>query len=131
ISSPAINRVIQHLWQLGEAGSVPQGITEIEFFADHADSGLLLEIYLFPGAPEMLEFAKELLVQVPAIKGISFFTQQPGRARGFGLELQQKVGVPFLTYQVGDKAFRVNAGSFFQTNRYLIRDLVKTVIGEA
>ena len=38
ISSPAINRVLTHMWELGEAGKVPAGITEIEFFADHADS---------------------------------------------------------------------------------------------
>src|SRR5438552_2651102 len=102
ISSPAINRVIQHLWQLGEAGRVPQGITEIEFFADHADSGLLLEIYLLPGAPEMQEFARDLQVRVPGIKGISFFTQQPGRGANLGVsELKQTIGASALSYQVG------------------------------
>ena len=131
ISSPAINRVVQHLWQLGEAGGVPQGITEIEVFADHADSGLLLEIYVFPGAPEMLEFARDLQVRAPEIKGISLFTQQPARAGGFGLELKQAMGAPFLNYKVGDKTFRVSAGSFFQTNRHLVRDLVQTVLADA
>jgi 23S rRNA (uracil1939-C5)-methyltransferase len=133
ISSPAINRVVQHLWELGEAGRVPQGITEIEFFADHADSGMLLEIYLLPGAPEMQEFARDLQVRVPEIKGITFFAQQQtGRGSSFGLaELQQTIGAPFLTYQVGDKAFRVSAGSFFQTNRRLVRDLVQAVVGDA
>jgi 23S rRNA (uracil1939-C5)-methyltransferase len=131
ISSPAINRVIQHLWQLGEAGRVPQGITEIEFFAGHADSGLLLEIYLLPGAPEMQEFARDMQIRVPEIQGIAFFTQPPGRMAGSGpAEVRQVIGAPYLAYQVGDKAFRVSAGSFFQTNRYLVRDLVQAVTAE-
>jgi len=131
ISSPAINRVVQHLWQLGEAGRVPQGITEIEFFADHDDSALLLEIYMLPGAtesPELSEFARDLQIRVPGIKGISFFTQQPSRGTP---ELQQTIGTPALNYQVGDKSFRVSAGSFFQTNRYLLGELVQSVVGDA
>jgi 23S rRNA (uracil1939-C5)-methyltransferase len=132
ISSPAINRVVQHLWQLGEARRVPRGITEIEFFADHADSALLLEIYLLPGVPQMPEFIRDLQVRVPEIKGIAFFSQQPGRGISSGLaELKQTMGATCLTYQAGDKAFRVSAGSFFQTNRYLVRDLVQAVVADS
>lgn len=131
ISSPAINRVVQHLWQLGEASRVPLGITEIEFFADHVDSGLLLEIYVLPGTPEMQEFVRDLQIRIPEIKGITFFTQQSGHTAGsLFAEPKQSIGVPYLTYQVGDKAFRVSAGSFFQTNRYLVRDLVHAVTAE-
>ncbi|HEV2963374.1 MAG TPA: 23S rRNA (uracil(1939)-C(5))-methyltransferase RlmD [Candidatus Angelobacter sp.] len=131
ISSPAINRVVQHLWQLGEAGRVPQGIIEIEFFADHADSALLLEIYMLPGDSEVSEFVRDLQIRVPGIKGISFFTQQPGRGGSLGVsELKQTMGASALSYQVGDKSFRVSAGSFFQTNRFLVRDLVQVVTAE-
>jgi 23S rRNA (uracil1939-C5)-methyltransferase len=35
-----------------------------------------------------------------------------------------------LAYQVGERTFRVSAGSFFQVNRYLIRELVQTVAGD-
>ncbi len=131
ISSPAINRVVQHLWQLGEAGRVPQGVTEIEFFADHDDSALLLEIYMLPGAAEsaeLPEFVRDLQIRVPGIKGISFFTQQPGRGTA---DLKQSIGTTALNYQIGDKSFRVSAGSFFQTNRYLLRELVQAVVGDA
>jgi len=31
---------------------------------------------------------------------------------------------------VGEKAFRVSAGSFFQVNRYLVKELVQTVVGD-
>ncbi len=131
ISSPAINRVVQHLWQLGETGRVPQGITEIEFFADHDDSTMLLEIYMLPAETESMglaEFARDLQIRVPGIKGIAVFTQQPGR---IAPELKHSIGTTALNYQVGDKAFRVSAGSFFQTNRYLVRELVQAVVGDA
>jgi 23S rRNA (uracil1939-C5)-methyltransferase len=131
ISSPAINRVVHHLWQLGKEGRVPQGMVEIEFFADHADSALLLELYTLPGAPEMQDLVRDLQVRVPEIKGAVVFTQS-GRASSAGLpELKQTIGQPFLNYQAGEKTFRVSAGSFFQTNRYLVRDLVQAVVGDS
>jgi 23S rRNA (uracil1939-C5)-methyltransferase len=131
ISSPAINRVVQHLWQLGEAGSVPQSINEIEIFADHADSCLLLEIYLSSGTNDLQDFARDLQVRVPEIKGVVFFMQPVHSGSSSVAELKQTVGEPFLTYQVGEKAFRVSAGSFFQINRHLVRDLVQSVVSDS
>jgi len=128
ISSKLINRVLQRVWELGEAGKVPAGITEIEFFADHADAKMVLEVHFTPGSPEMHDFAAALQAQAPEIKGIAFFTQNNGDP---GSETPKyTVGEPVLAYQVGEKSFRVSAGSFFQVNRYLTRDLVQTVVGD-
>ena len=80
ISSAAINRVLTHVWEMGEAGKVPAGVNEIEFFADHADAKMVLEIYLAPDAPEMREFAAALQAKAPEIKGIAFFTENPDAA---------------------------------------------------
>jgi 23S rRNA (uracil1939-C5)-methyltransferase len=128
ISSPAINRMLTHLWELGDHGKVPAGITEIEFFADHADSKMVLEVYLRPDAPEMNEFAAVLQAKAPEIKGIAFFAEsesEPGSEKP-----KYSVGETALPYQVGEKFFRVSAGSFFQVNRFLIRELVQTVVGD-
>jgi 23S rRNA (uracil1939-C5)-methyltransferase len=130
ISSPAINRVMQHLWQLGETGRVPQGITEIEVFVDHADAALLLEVYMLPGDADLSEFVRDMQIRVPGIKGISFFTQPPGRSSTDLAALKQVFGETALNYQAGDKVLRVSAGSFFQTNRYLVRELVQAVVGD-
>lgn len=129
ISSPAINRVIEQLWQIGAAGGVPKGVTEIEFFADHADARLLLEIFHTQGAPAIEEFAGELRNRISAIQGIAIFSESaPG---SFALpELKTTVGNPSLLYQVGEKSFRVSAGSFFQVNRNLLRELVNYVTGD-
>ena len=128
ISSPAINRAIERLWELGEAGKVPGGVKEIEFFADHTDERLVLEVYHTPGAEGIREFATEVQARVSAVRGIALFAL-PGRGSRLS-QLTETLGNPILTYQVGDKSFRVSAGSFFQTNRHLVRELAQTVAGE-
>jgi 23S rRNA (uracil1939-C5)-methyltransferase len=130
ISSPAINRVIHHLWELGRAQRVPQGIGEIEFFANHDDSALLLEIYGWPQEAEMPEFFRDLKIRVPELKGIALFWLQ-SRSGAVLPELKQSWGEPFLTYRAGDKQFRVSAGSFFQVNRFLIDELVRSVVSDS
>jgi 23S rRNA (uracil1939-C5)-methyltransferase len=129
ISSAAINRVLSHVWEMGEAGKVPAGVNEIEFFADHADAKMVLEIYLAPDAPEMREFATALQAKAPEIKGIAFFAESSGADSGSQLP-KYSVGETALPYQVGEKAFRVSAGSFFQVNRYMVKELVQTVVGD-
>lgn len=129
ISSTAINRMLTHLWELGETGKVPAGINEIEVFADHADAKLVLEIYLAVGAPEMHDFAAALQAKAPEIKGIAFFPENTA-AEPSGDKPKYTVGETTLPYQVGEKSFRVSAGSFFQVNRHLVRELVQTVVGD-
>ncbi|HEU4415486.1 MAG TPA: 23S rRNA (uracil(1939)-C(5))-methyltransferase RlmD [Candidatus Angelobacter sp.] len=136
ISSKLINRVLQQLWELGEAGKIPAAITEIELFADHADTKMVLEVYLAPGAPEMHDFAAAIQAKAPEIKGVAFFQEnaaanantvgEPGAAD----PPKYTVGDTAITYQVGEKSFRVSAGSFFQVNRHLVRELVQTVAGD-
>ena len=129
ISSPAVNRAIKQVWGIGEAGGVPNGIAEIEFFVDHADSRLVLEIYQAPGAQGISEFAGELQNQIPDVQGVAIFTEPQGSASA-PAQLSGTIGNSSLLYQVGEKGFRVGAGSFFQTNRFLVRELVSTVVGD-
>lgn len=129
ISSKLINRVLNQLWELGEAGKVPAGITEIEFFADHADTRMVLEVHFTPGAPEMHDFAAALQAKAPEIKGVAFFAESSSGEPG-AEPPKYTVGDSVLAYQVGEKSFRVSAGSFFQVNRYLVRELVQTVVGD-
>src|SRR5438445_11397534 len=109
ISSAAINRVLAHIWEMGEGGKVPAGGNEIEFFADHTDAKMVLEIYLAPHAPEMREFATALQAKAPELKGIAFFAESSGADSGSQLP-KYTVGETALPYQVGEKAFRVSAG---------------------
>ena len=127
ISSPLINRAIWHLWDLGKQGRVPQVISEIEFFVNHDDSALLLEVYGLAAAAGLQEFFREVQQRLPELKGMGLFGLADREGSGV-TELKEAIGQPFLFYQGGDCTFRVSAGSFFQTNRFLVDELVRNVI---
>jgi 23S rRNA (uracil1939-C5)-methyltransferase len=150
ISSPLINRAIAALWRSGRAGKVPQGIREVEFFANADDAQLLVEISCAAEARRaaVRAWAEELRAEKPEIGGVVAFreaeegsTKNPtqrkppfdfaqGRLRVAHAVSQERfltIGAGFLTYQTQHAAYRVSAGSFFQTNRYLTDELVKIV----
>jgi 23S rRNA (uracil1939-C5)-methyltransferase len=108
---------------------VPKGVSEIEFFADHADARLLLEIFHVAGAQGIEEFAGELRNKISDIQGIGMFAEPPAGVPSQP-ELKASIGNTTLLYQIGEKSFRVSAGSFFQTNRHLMRELVNTVTND-
>ena len=129
ISSPTVNRVIQQLWEMGQSGSVPDSVREIEMFVDHADARLVVELFHAPGAKGIREFAGELQNRITNVQGVGIF-EEPAKGTSAPAELKETIGNPSLLYQVGEKSFRVSAGSFFQTNRYLVNELVKTVVSD-
>lgn len=136
ISSPAINRVLACLWRMGKAQEVPEAIREIEVFAGHDDRSLLVEIYEDGRSANLQELAAVLRVGVPEIRGVSFFPSAGmGGEESKGSEskpLESKTfGASALTWQVGELSFRVSAGSFFQTNRFLTPDLMHSVAAGA
>jgi len=128
ISSPLINRGITVLWQSGRAGKVAEGIHEIEFFANADDSQLLLEVSVSADARRaaLREWAEEMRASMSEISGVVAFRQSGTR----GVPNQEKwitVGEDHLTYRTQSAAYKVSAGSFFQTNRHLIDELVAIV----
>ena len=130
ISSPLINRGVASLWQSGRADKVPRGVREIEFFANAGDTQLLLEVACAREARRaaVREWAEELRSALPAIAGVVAFREpNPGDRKARAPEVLVTVGAGHLTYQTQRAAYRVSAGSFFQTNRHLTDELVKVV----
>jgi 23S rRNA (uracil1939-C5)-methyltransferase len=126
ISSPLINRGISVLWQNGSAGKAPQGVREVEFFANHDDTQLLVEVGCAADAPRaaIRAWAEELPVALPEIAGVVAFREsKPNKAP----TVLVSVGADHLTYKTKQAAYRVTAGSFFQINRHLTDELIKTV----
>jgi 23S rRNA (uracil1939-C5)-methyltransferase len=129
ISSPLINRGIAALWRSGRAGQAVEGVREVEFFANSEADGnetrLLLEFLCAPEARRaaVRAWAEELCAAMPEIAGVVAF-REPQRGV---LEPLVAVGASELTYQTKNAAYRVSAGSFFQTNRFLINELVNIV----
>ncbi|HLK34680.1 MAG TPA: 23S rRNA (uracil(1939)-C(5))-methyltransferase RlmD [Terriglobales bacterium] len=131
ISSPLINRAIALIWNLGRAGQVPDGIAEIEFFANADEKELLVELYP-PAAPAGVawfeEFAGALTQALPEIVGVTFFSgegaEHESREYGGG---SVNHGRGHLFYHADNRDYRVSAGAFFQVNRHLTGELVRIV----
>jgi len=128
ISSPLINRAISALWRSGRADKVPDGVKEIEFFANAGDSQLLVELFSTAESRRaaVRAWAEVFRATMPEIAGVVAFREMKSGAVG-SQEKLVSVGDEYLTYQTQRAAYRVSAGSFFQTNRYLIDELVKIV----
>jgi 23S rRNA (uracil1939-C5)-methyltransferase len=127
ISSPLINRGIAALWHMGRAGKVPADVREFEFFSNADDSALLVEIFCGNNArrAELRAFVEDLLSALREIAGVTAFRRSD---RG-NVEKLVASGADHLTYQTRSAAYRVSAGSFFQTNRFLVNELVNIVTG--
>ena len=128
ISSPLINRGVATLWQFGLSGQVPQGITEVEFFADADDAQMLVEISCAPDSRRaaVRAWTEDLQASMPEIAGVvAFRVANPGAKQP--PEKWLAVGADHLIYRTGKSAFQVSAGSFFQTNRHLTDELVRIV----
>jgi 23S rRNA (uracil1939-C5)-methyltransferase len=132
ISSPLINRGIAALWQISRTGKTPEGLREAEFFANADDTQLLVELSCASEAPEssLKSLAEVLRTALPEIVGVVAFREAKPREKSASAE-EQLVGTDYLTYQTQRFAYRVGAGSFFQTNRHLIDELVNIVTQEA
>jgi 23S rRNA (uracil1939-C5)-methyltransferase len=121
ISSPLINRGIAALWQAGRAGKAVEGVREVEFFANADDTKLLLEFLCAPEARRAVvrAWAEELCASMPEIAGVVAFREPQKGVQ----EPLVAVGTSELNYQTKAAAFRVSAGAFFQTNRFLTDEL--------
>jgi 23S rRNA (uracil1939-C5)-methyltransferase len=138
ISSPLINRAITALWEMAaEAASYPS-LCEVQFFANHDDTELLVELFIHHATTPVLlaKFAKALRERMAEIVGVAVFASGGaiGEMEDGSIEDSRrlsKAGVPHiegatsLMYNVGSHSYRVSAGSFFQTNRFLAAKLVE------
>jgi 23S rRNA (uracil1939-C5)-methyltransferase len=128
ISSHLINRAITAAWELGQAGRIPAGLAEIEFFADHNDDSLLIEGYCARGtaSADAQQLADQLRHMLREIQGAVVFEQpepnQFAEAKRLALSGNQAI-----QYETGSGSYRVTAGAFFQVNRFLLNELVDVV----
>ena len=135
ISSTLINQTIAAVWGEGRAGKVPASVHGLQFFANHDDSWLLVELYVRPQSvkEEAEKFARALMTQLSAVAGVALFATSPVEDESRQLapltstrsEDAAVIGEDHLTYRAADRDYRVSAGAFFQTNRFLTAELVK------
>jgi 23S rRNA (uracil1939-C5)-methyltransferase len=130
VSSPLINRAIAAFWQMGRGRMVPDGIREIEFFANADDTELLIEASFEAGTPgsSIREWADSARGTSPEIIGIlAYKTATSGATPVIEPKPVAVSGAKEISYRIDSASYRVSAGAFFQVNRHLINQLVKIV----
>src|SRR5260370_16784707 len=103
---------------MARAGRLPEGIQEIEAFADSADDKIALNIAFEKFSKPAAELAASFREALPQIESLLLLDQKKNR-----FEL---TGPGYLTHEAGGDKYRVSPLSFFQVNRFLIQDLLKT-----
>jgi 23S rRNA (uracil1939-C5)-methyltransferase len=133
ISSPLIGRAITEFLRIGGQGMVHPRVQEVELFANADDSALLVEL-LWDVEGQVIEqealndFAAALQSALPQLVGVSAFGTG-GNLFPWTKQLWAS-GATSLDYQVDGRSYRVQAGSFFQVNRFLVGKLVELAIPE-
>ena len=132
ISSPLINLAITAAWEMGRSGSILDGVREIEFFADHDDGALLIEVYCRPDIPnaDACRIAGQLCHMIPEVQGVAAFELKPANQFVEPKKLAA-AGKPEISYKTPLCSYRVSPGAFFQANRFLVDELVQVVTGGA
>ncbi|MBI4464165.1 MAG: 23S rRNA (uracil(1939)-C(5))-methyltransferase RlmD [Acidobacteria bacterium] len=120
ISSPAINEVIQKFSQGAGASCFPEGKTEVELFASETDQALLATVYSSLEAPP--DFGDKLMSMIPTVQSVAWLKRPEGRRTTWGSGM--------ISYRVGEFHYRVSHDSFFQTNRFLLAEMIQAVVGD-
>jgi 23S rRNA (uracil1939-C5)-methyltransferase len=99
--------------------------TEIALFCDAAETSLLASVFTARSANIRFdEFAQALSKQILELKGAELVAEgRPGEQS----RTVAQWGAPSLTYRAANFDFRVDHGSFFQVNRFLVDALVERV----
>ena len=123
VLSPRLTETFDRLQEAARSNSLPPGILEIEAFADSADKRVALNVAFerFPKPAKTL--IAEFKAAVPALESLLLLDQSKNR---FELD-----GPGYLVQKAGGFRFRVSHLSFFQVNRFLIEELLRTIVSGA
>ncbi len=123
VLSPRLTHAFLQLQEMARAGTLPAGIQEIEAFTDSADERIALNVAFEKFTKPAAELAATFQAALPELASLLLLDQKKDR-----FEL---TGPGYLVHEAGGYKYRVSHLSFFQVNRFLIEDLLKTVTGNA
>lgn len=145
ISAEIIGRALLAVWDIGS--EMPKEVAEVEFFCSHDQQQLMIELWV-QGTSSDLEkkfqpVADHLQALLPELASVAVL-RRPGASKGTSelvaapeldgsggaAALLGVFGESALTYQTAGFDYRVTAGSFFQTNRFLAEELVALATGD-
>jgi 23S rRNA (uracil1939-C5)-methyltransferase len=123
VLSPRLAQTFVRLQDMARSGTLPMGIQEIEAFADSADEKIALNVAFEKFPKPAADLASAFREALPQIESLLLLDQKKDR-----FEL---TGPGYLMHGAGGYKYRVSHLSFFQVNRFLIEDLLKTVTANA
>src|ERR1700730_4355558 len=103
---------------MARSGALPEGILEIEAFADSADEKIALNVAFERFPKPAAQLAAVLRDAIPQINSLLLLDQKKDK-----FEL---TGPGYLVHEVGGFKYQVRHLTFFQVNRVLTEDQVKT-----
>lgn len=123
ILSPTLHKTFESLQNLARTGALPERLQEIEAFVDSKDEKISLNVAFERFAKPAAEIAAVFRSALPQLESLLLLDQRKDR-----FEL---TGPGYLMHDAGGFRFRVSHLSFFQTNRFLIEDLLRTMTAGA
>ena len=120
VLSPLLAKTFAELQEMTRAAKLPERIVEIEAFADSADAKLALNVAFERFTKPAAELASAFRDSLPQLESLLLLDQSKNR-----FEL---TGPGYLFHDVGGYRYRVSHLSFFQVNRFLLEDLLQTMI---
>ena len=123
VLSPLLAQTFLKLQDMTRLGTLPAGVEEIEAFADSRDEKIALNVAFDKFPKPAQELTSTFRSALPQMQSLLLLDQKKNR-----FELS---GPGYLTQEAGGYQYRVSHLSFFQVNRFLIEDLLKTVVANA
>ena len=123
VLSPRLAHTFAQLQEMARAGDLPDGVQEVEAFADSGDEKIALNVAFEKFPRPAGELADVFRKALPEIESLLLLDQKKNR-----FEL---TGPGYLVYEARGYKYQVSHLSFFQVNRFLIEDLHKTVTANA
>jgi 23S rRNA (uracil1939-C5)-methyltransferase len=123
ILSPMLHKTFESLQDLARTGKLPEKLQEIEAFVDSKDEKIALNVAFERFPKPAAEITSLFRTALPQLESLLLLDQSKDR-----FEL---TGPGYLMHDAGGFRFRVSHLSFFQTNRFLIEDLLKTMTAGA
>jgi len=123
VLSPRLEETFRQLQEMTRSAQLPPGVVEIEAFADSQDEKIALNVAFEKFPKPAAELGGAFRDAIPRIESLLLLDQKTNR---FDLS-----GPGYLFHEAGGFRYRVSHLSFFQVNRFLLEDLLKTVVGGA
>jgi 23S rRNA (uracil1939-C5)-methyltransferase len=123
VLSPLLAQTFLKLQDMTRSGTLPAGVREIEAFADSRDEKIALNVAFDRFRKPPRELTAVFHNALPPLESSLLLDQKTNK-----FELS---GPGYLTQEVGGYQYRVSHLSFFQVNRFLMEDLLQTVVANA